>query len=81
MNFPAKLRKLALIEFIMSAVSFIINYFFFHFVTDEGITTVWQPEPGKPFVANLIGLLATLFLFAAITCFIASYIFNDKNDK
>ena len=81
MKLAQNLRKLALIEFIMSAVSFVINYFFFHFVTDEGITTVWQPEPGKPFITDLIGLLATLFLFAAITCFIASYVFNDKNEK
>ena len=78
MNIAKKLRKLGLIEFIMSAVSFVIDYCFFHFVSDEGITTVWQPEPGKPFITDLIGLLGTLFLFAATTCFIASYVFNDK---
>ncbi len=81
MKLEDKLRRLALVELIMSAISFIINYFFFHFVTDDGITTVWQPEAGKPFVADLIGILATLFLFTAITCFAASFIFKDKNDK
>ena len=81
MNIAKKLRKLGLIEFIMSAVSFVIDYCFFHFVSDEGITTVWQPEPGKPFVANLIGIFATLFLFGSAISALAAFILFDKNDN
>jgi len=81
MSFKNRLRKFALIELIISVGSFIINYFFYHFVTDDGITLVWQPEAGKPFVADLIGVFATLFLFAAVTLFVASFIFDDKTTK
>ena len=81
MSIKEKLRRFALIELIISVFSFIVNYFFFHFVTDGGISLVWQPEAGKPFVADLIGVFATLFLFAAVTLFVASFIFDDKNNK
>ena len=47
-------------------------------MTDDGITLVWQAEAGKPFVANLIGIFATMFLFGAVSAFVASYIFDDK---
>lgn len=74
-----KFLKLSLYSFISGIVVFVINYFFYHFVTDEGITTVWQPEPGKPFVSNMIGVLAVLFIFASIICLFISFIFFDKN--
>ena len=73
-----KLLKFSLIQLIVSAVTFVINYFFFHFVTDSGITLQWQPEAGKPFVADLIGILATLFLFGSAVSLIAAYVFTDK---
>ena len=76
-----KFLKLSLYSFVSGIVVFIINYFFYHFVTDEGITTVWQPEPGKPFVSNMIGILAVLFIFASIICLFISFIFFDKNEK
>ena len=74
-----KFLKLSLYSFISGIVVLVINYFFYHFVTDEGITTVWQPEPGKPFVSNMIGVLAVLFIFASIICLFISFIFFDKN--
>ena len=73
-----KMQKFSLAQLIIAAVVFVINYFFFHFVTDAGITTVWQPEPGKPFVSNLIGTLGTLFLFGSATALLASLILTDK---
>lgn len=74
-----KLLKLSLIMIIIAAVIFVINYFFFHFVTDDGITTVWQPEAGKPFVADLIGNLGVLFIFgSAVNLLFALIVFNDK---
>ena len=73
-----KLLKFAAWQAGIGALVFAVNYFFFHFVTDEGITTVWQPEAGKPFVADLIGMLGTLFLFGAAISLLGSFIFFDK---
>ena len=76
-----KLLKFSLISFIISAVVLVINYFFFHFVTDEGITFTFHEEAGKPFVADLIGQLGVLFLFSAIVSLIAAFVFCEKEDK
>ena len=76
-----RLLKLSLVQGIIAAVVFVINYFFYHFVTDEGITLVWQPEAGKPFVADLIGQLGVLFLFGSIVSLLCAYILCDKNNK
>lgn len=73
-----KFLKLSLYCIIISAIIFIINYFFYHFVTDEGISLTWNPEPGKPFVSNLIGMLAVLFLFASAMSLLIAYIFFPK---
>ena len=75
-----KLQKLSLVSFISSAIVFVINYFFFHFVTDEGISLVWHPEAGKPFV-DLIGQLGVHLLAAAIISLMISIIFFPKEEK
>ncbi len=74
-----RLFRLALAELIISVVLFIINFFFFHFVTDTGITTVFQEEAGKPFVALLIGIFATLNLFGATISLLCGLILADKS--
>ena len=76
-----KFLKLSLWQAIIAAVVFVINYFFYHFVTDEGITFVWQPEAGKPFVADLIGNLGVLFIFGSILTLLVAFIIFDKNDR
>ena len=76
-----KLLKLSALEFTIAAFTFIVNYFFYHFVTDEGITLVFHAEPGKPFVALLIGVFATLFLFSAIITLLLAFVICDKNKK
>ena len=70
------LLKVSLISFIIGICVLAIAYFFFHFVTDDGITLVWHPEAGKPFVTDLIGIFGTLFLWSsamslifALVCF------------
>ena len=75
------LLKTALIFLIAGLIVLAIAYFFFHFVTDEGITLIWHPEAGKPFVADLIGIFATLFLFGAAVSALCAVILFDKNDK
>ncbi len=74
-----KLLKLSAIEGIIALVLFIINFFFFHFVTDTGITTVFQEEAGKPFVAMLIGIFAVLNLFGALISLLMAMVVFDKN--
>jgi len=74
-----KLLKLSLVFIISAVVVFIINYFFFHFVTDSGITLEWQPEAGKPFVADLIGNLGVLCVFGSLASLLtAFFVFGDK---
>ena len=74
-----KLLKLSLWMLIIAAFVFIFNYFFFHFVTDSGISLKWNPEPGKPFVSNLIGTLGVLFIFgSAVSLMLALIVFNDE---
>lgn len=69
-----KLLKLSLVFIITAAIVFVINYFFFHFVTDSGITLTWQPEAGKPFVADLIGNLGVLCIFGSLLSLFAALI-------
>ena len=78
-----KLYKLSIIMLIIALGILIFNYFFFHFVTDEGITLTWHPEAGKPFVAELIGDLAVLFIFgSAVSALAAAVLFGqEKNDE
>jgi hypothetical protein len=76
-----KLLKLSLITLIIGLAVLAIAYFFFHFVTDDGITLVWHPEAGKPFVADLIGQLGVHLLAAAIISLMISIIFFPKEEK
>lgn len=74
-----KLLKLSLICFIVSVVTLIIAYFFFHYVTDNGITLIKQEEAGKPFVTNLIGQFGVLFLFTSVLSLIIAYVFKKES--
>ena len=76
-----KLLKLSGVQAIIAVAVFIINYFFYHFVNDYGITLVWQPEPGKPFVADLIGQLGVLFIFGSVVSLLVALIVYDKKDS
>ena len=73
------LQRLSLYTFIIAIVVFAINYYFFHFVTDEGLGFVFHEEAQKPFVADLIGQLGVLLVFSSIISLLASFIFyNEK---
>ena len=48
-----KLLKLSLITLIIGLCVLAIAYFFFHFVTDSGITFKWHPEAGKEYSKHL----------------------------
>ena len=73
-----RLYKLSTICFVIAVVVFIINYFVFHYVTDDGITLIWHPEAGKPFVTNLIGILGADMVFASIVSALCAKIICKK---
>ena len=76
-----KLLKLSWITAVIGACVLVIAYFFFHFVTDEGITLVWHAEAGKPFVT--IGIFGVLFLFASVMSLLIACCFypTQRNTK
>lgn len=71
------LLKFSLILLIVGLCVLAIAYFFFHFVTDDGITLTWHPEAGKPFVSDMIGQLGVLFLFGSAVSLIAALVFFE----
>lgn len=73
-----KFLKLSKWSFIGSLIVFTITFIIFHYVTDAGFTTVFQAEPGKPFVTNWFGNLGTLFLFASIFCLMIANVFYKE---
>ena len=81
MTTKQKLFKLSLITLAIGLGLLAIAYFFFHFVTDTGITFTWHPEAGKPFVTDMIGQLAVLFLFASSMSAISALVFFGKDEK
>lgn len=76
-----KLMKLALILFIIGAVAMLLTYFCFHFVTDEGITLVWHPEAGKPYVTLFIGMFGVNMISFATLSLIGAFIIKDRTEK
>ena len=75
-----KLLKLSWVTLVIGLALLVITYFFFHFVTDEGITLVWHPEAGKPFVTDLLGMFSVLFLFSSALSALIAWIFTEKSE-
>ena len=75
-----KLFKLSLITLAIGLGLLAVAYFFFHFVTDAGVTFKWNPEPGKPFVTDMIGQLAVLFLFSSSISALSAVVLFDKDN-
>ncbi len=71
-----RLLRLALCLVLIGLVMFILTYFCFHYVTDEGITLTWHPEAGKPFVTLYLGVFATAMVAAsAVSALSAVFLF------
>ncbi len=73
------LLKFSLITLIIGIFVLAVAYFFFHFVTDEGITLVWHAEAGKPFVTDLIGFFGVLFVWSSAVSLISAFVFFKKD--
>jgi hypothetical protein len=63
---------------VISLVLLAIAYYFFHYVTDSGFTLTWHPEAGKPFVTDMIGNFAVLFLWTSVVSLLIAVIFFKK---
>ena len=59
----------------------VISYFFYHFVTDTGISLTWNEEPGKPFVTNMIANLGVMFLFGSVTSVFLALLQDKTQDE
>ncbi len=75
------LLRLSLITLIIGLIVLAIAYFFFHFVTDDGITFTWHPEAGKPFVTDLIGIFGVLFIWSSAMSLISALVFFKDENK
>ena len=75
------LRKFSLISINTGVLVLALDYLFFHFVTDSGISLEWHPEAGKPFVTELLGNLGVLFIFSSIASFISSFVFFNEDKR
>lgn len=73
-----ELLKFSLITIIIGVLLLALTFFFFHFVTDEGVTLIWHEEAGKPLVTFLIGILGILFVFASAISLIISFILKER---
>ena len=72
--------KLSLITFLISLALLGFSYYFFHYVTDKGFTLVWHPEAGKPFVTDMLGNFAVLFLWTSVVSLLIAFIFFKKQE-
>ena len=75
------LLKFSWITLVIGLCVLAVAYFFFHFVTDEGIQFIWRPEVEKWYVTILIGMFGVLFVFAsAISLLSALLFFKTEED-
>lgn len=70
-----KFNKLSARCFILAVVLLVLAFVLFHYLTDNGFTTVWRPEAGKPFVTEMAADLSVLFFFSGILCRMIAKIF------
>ena len=80
-TFKKRLRRCAVVFFLLSLAVFGIDYFFFHYVTAGGIVSAALSEPDKPFVTLLIGVLGTDLLFASFASAVLAHILPDKKSE
>ena len=76
-----KLLKLSAILLIIGIAVLAISFFFFHFVTDDGITLVWHEEAGKPFVTMLIGVFGAMLMAESLTSLLLALVMFKKEEE
>ena len=73
-----KFVKLGIACLAIGLVLFALSFVLFHYLTDTGFVSTWQPEAGKPFVTEMVADLGVLFLFSGCMSFLVGKIFFSK---
>lgn len=76
-----KIFKLSLILALVGVLFLVLSYFCFHYVTDDGITTVWHPEAGKPYVTLYIGMFGVIMLAEGAVGALCGLLLFKKEEK
>ena len=76
-----KLITFSWITFAIGVGVLVVAYFFFHFVTDEGIQFIWRPEVEKWYVTLLIGMFGVLFVFASVVSRLSAWLFFEDEPE
>ena len=74
------LMTLSVISGIVGLVMEVLAYFCFHFRGDEGFHA-WQPEAGKPFVTDMIGIFGILMIFACVVFLMIAQVCYPKQKQ
>ncbi|MBQ2723648.1 MAG: hypothetical protein IJF72_03225 [Clostridia bacterium] len=73
-----KFLKLSLITFTIGVAILVLAFFSFHYLTDTGISSIWNEEADKPYITELLGDLGIINIAVASTSLLIYFIF-DKN--
>jgi len=76
-----KFTIFGIICIVLALAVFALSYGMFHYLTDAGFTTQWQPEAGKPFVTEMVGNLGVMLLGSGILSLLAGKIFFPEKTK
>ena len=78
-----RIRSVARLCLMLSVIFFAIAYVFFHHITPEGFILAKQIVAGKPYVTEMIGILATIMFATHIILELSllTIFKREKNDK
>lgn len=80
-NIRERLFKLSIILALIGVLFLVISYFCFHYLTDAGFTTVWQPEAGKPYVTLYVGIFGVIMLAEGAVGSLCALLLFEKGEK
>lgn len=74
-----KCTALALWSFAIALAIYVFTYFVYHYMGPDGTwVTVFQEEPVKPFVTQLLGIWGVMFQFAGVMGLLVGRIFFSE---
>ena len=74
-----KFLKLSLITFTIGVAILVLAFFSFHYLTDTGISSIWNEEADKPYITELLGDLGIINIAVASTSLLIYFIFDKNN--
>ena len=79
-----KFKCLAFWSFVLALGIYIFSFVLYHYLSPVGgLSTVFQPEPAKPFITACFAVWGVMFHFAGIMSLLIARIFypKEKNSK